>query len=279
MVKKLLVLAWLFPVSAFRADLASQTQDLEENSDPYQWAAHPAIHLGQDPNGPLIPDLVPPAGEVYTLENRERFDIFESNRYVWEFASRGNSVGESVPVGQRFAELEGSFFGNFLGARRTTVRNTHGHALFHIELAKNVWNPTRLHWSFRIRHPLTNEILFTINKDIFGGGFLWIRDEWRVYRGQKRDANQLYYIVGGYVGYEHQFFKTKTDWRRGENAVGRAYQSVSRNLMGVAPEVYSVTANEGEDAALLLATSVIINMVHETEARQRAAASADENLN
>merc|ERR1712232_542531 len=90
-------------------------------------------------------------------------------------------------------------FNNIFGARRTEITNNHGVPLFAIEMAKYIWNPTRLSWSFRIRHPITNEILYTINKDWFGAGFLFLRDEWGIYRGRRRDRQQIYHIIGGYL--------------------------------------------------------------------------------
>lgn len=230
------------------------------------------IFLGTDRNGPLVPALVPPPGVTYEVENRERLDLIESNEYRWKFVSITHH-GQIVPVDQWFATLQGSFFGNWLGRRRTVIHNNDGQPLFMLQSTKYVWNPTRWTYSFRIMDPNTEEILFTINKDWFGAGFLWLRDEWRVYRGRRRDRQRLYHVVGGYFGYGHKFYHRKRDWRRGVEPLAEASQSVGRDVVGL-PDVFSLKVKPGQDTALFLATAVIIDMVHETEAHQRAAEAA-----
>jgi len=226
------------------------------------------LTLGPDPGGPLIPSMVPPPGTTFEVHNRERLDFFESNEYRWAFLSITQN-GNQIPIDEWFASLSGSFFGNIFGARRTVVNNNLGVPIFVIELSKYTWNPTRLHWSFRIRHPETEAILYTINKDWFGAGFLFIRDEWRIYRGRQRDRDQIYHIIGGYLGYGHRFYHDKSEWRRELEPVAEATQSIARDVLG-APSVFSLKVHEGEDTALLLATTVIIDMVHESEAAARA---------
>jgi len=226
------------------------------------------VQLGTDPNGPLIANMVPPAGTTFEVQSRERLDFLESNEYRWAFVGIEQN-GVETPINQWFATLQGGFFGNLFGARRTEITNNHGAPIFVIEMAKYIWNPTRLHWSFRIRHPVTEEILFTINKDWFGAGFLFMRDEWRIYRGRQREGNQIYHIVGGYFGYGHRFYHEKREWRRGVDPAAEASQSVGRSLIGL-PDVFSLKVHEGEDTALLLAATVIIDMVHESEAAARA---------
>jgi len=221
----------------------------------------------------LIPSMVPPAGTTFEVQSRERLDFLESNEYRWAFVSI--QQGEvTQPVDQWFATLQGGFFGNIFGARRTEITNNLGQPIFVIEMAKYIWNPTRLHWSFRIRNPITEEILFTINKDWFGAGFLFLRDEWRIYRGRQRQGDEIYYINSGYFGYGHRFYHGKGEYRRGMDAVAEATQSMGRHVLGL-PDVFSVKVHEGEDTALLLAATVIIDMVHESEqaARDREAAA------
>lgn len=176
---------------------------------------------------------------------------------------------QSTSGGRRSKEV---FFGNLFGKRRTEITNNLGQPLFVIEMAKYTWNPTRLSWSFRIRNPLTEEILYTINKDWFGTGFLFLRDEWRVYRGRRRQRQQIYHVVGSYGGYGHRFYHSKNDWSVNLPPCAEASQSVGRSVLDL-PDVYSLKVHEGEDTALLLATMVIIDMVHDSEAaaRQREA--------
>jgi len=253
--------------TAVKADAKAHEFALDESAWNFD-----GVRLGTDPNGPLIPNMVPPAGTTFEVQSRERLDFFESNEYRWAFVGIEQN-GVTTPIQQWFATLQGGFFGNLFGARRTEITNNQGVPIFVIEMAKYIWNPTRLHWSFRIRHPITEEILFTINKDWFGAGFLFMRDEWRIYRGRQREGNQIYHIVGGYFGYSHRFYHEKREWRRGMDPAAEASQSVGRSLIGL-PDVFSLKVHEGEDTALLLAATVIIDMVHESEAAARAREAA-----
>lgn len=234
------------------------------------WSFH-GVQANMDPTGPLVPDLVPPANTTFEVQNRERLDFFESNEYRWAFISISQGF-ETIPVAQWWATLQGSFLGNLFGARRTEITNNLGQPLFVIEMAKYTWNPTRLSWSFRIRNPLTEEILYTINKDWFGTGFLFLKDEWRIYRGRRRQRDQIYYVVGSYLGYGHRFYHSKNEYRVNLPPCAEASQEAGRSLLAL-PDVYSLKVHEGEDTALLLATMVIIDMVHDSEAaaRQREA--------
>jgi hypothetical protein len=261
----LLVAVLAFSADSYRTDV--KTHDASANNHTSAWNFD-GLTLGQDPMGPLIPNMVPPPGTTFEVHSRERLDFFESNEYRWAFISIEQN-GNLIPIEQWFATLAGGFFGNLFGARRTTIHNNMGAPLFVIEMSKYIWNPTRLHWSFRIRHPETEAILYTINKDWFGAGFLFLRDEWRIYRGRQRDRDQIYHVVGGYFGYGHRFYHEKREWRRNMDPVAEATQSVGRSLIGF-PDVFSLKVHEGEDTALLLAATVIIDMVHESEAAARA---------
>jgi len=266
----LLAAVCFLTADAFRSDVKSQEALEVVSNDTSGWnfdgvLLNPAAGLGQ---GPLIGNMVPPPGTTFEVQSRERLDFLESNEYRWAFINIEQN-GQSVPISQWFATLQGGFFNNIFGARRTEITNNHGVPLFAIEMAKYIWNPTRLSWSFRIRHPITNEILYTINKDWFGAGFLFLRDEWRIYRGRRRDRQQIYHIIGGYFGYGHRFYHEKREWRRGIEPIAEASQHLGRSLVGL-PDVFSLKVHEGEDTALLLASTVIIDMVHESEAAARA---------
>lgn len=236
------------------------------------------VMLGSDPQGPLIPGMVPPPNTSFAVQNRERLDILESNEYRWAFTGimQGNDV---IPINQWFARLDGSYMGNLFGHRRVEVCNNAGTPIFAIEMAKYTWNPLRLSWSFRIRHTITDEILFTINKDWIGAGFLFLRDEWRIYRGRRRDGQQIYHMTSSYLGYSHRFYHEKPfSVSLTGQPVAEATQHLGRYLIGL-PDVVSLIVHEGEDTALLLAATVIVDMVHESEqaARQREEEAEAEN--
>merc|ERR1711991_658495 len=88
----------------------------------------------------------------------------------------------------------------------------------------------------------------------------------------------IYHIIGGYFGYGHRFYHEKREWRRGMDPIAEASQSVGRSLVGL-PDVFSLKVHENEDTALLLAATVIIDMVHESEAAARAREAANNNAN
>lgn len=214
--------------------------------------------------GPLVPALVPKAGQTFEVMNREAIDFFESNAYHWAMVSVKDDKGGEWHPNKWFAAIDGSFFGNTMGWKTTYVNNNMGQPLFKIHLTKHMWNPTRWTWSFRIAHPVTDKVLFTINKDWFGGGWFMMRDEWRVYRGKQGDGNQLYYCVSSYMGYEYWCYKNKDEWIAKRKPRAHFSQSMVRDLIGL-PDKLTLKVEEGEDTALLLATTVILDMVYEQE--------------
>lgn len=221
-------------------------------------------HLQLGPRGgPLLPALVPAPGQVYEVMNREAVDFMESNEYHWNLVSVKDKGRVAYP-GRWFAQIDGGFFSNKFGWKTTVVRSNSGRKLFVIRMTKHIFNPLRWSWSFRITHPRTGEVLYTINKDWVGTGVMWLRDEWRVYRGHKRDGDEVYYCVSSYLGYKYDFYHSKKDYLRNRPAVASVSQSIARSVLG-APDAFTLKVEEGEDTALLLATSVIHDMVYEHE--------------
>lgn len=227
------------------------------------------LQVGDDPRGPLVPALVPKPGQTLEVMNREALDFFESNAYHWNLVSVTDN-GETTYPGKWFAEIDGSFFGNKMGWKTTYVNNKQHQRLFTIHLTKHMWNPTRWTWSFRITHPVTDAILFTVNKDWFGTGAFWMRDEWRVYRGEKGDGEQVYYCASSLTGYEYWCHHNKAEYQNSVQPAAYFSQSLARDLVGL-PDSSTLKVEAGEDTALLLATSVIMDMVYEQEqANERA---------
>lgn len=262
----------LFAVHAARVDV--ETAQLQ----PGLWVndQFSGLQLNPDPRGPLLPAMVPPLNSSFELQSIEQLDLIESNEYRWAFVGIRSGF-QAYPINQWFATLQGSFLGNIFGKRRTTISNNMGQPLFLIELSN--WIGFR--WSWRILNPVSEDILFTINKDVFGAGFLGIRDEWRIYRGRQRDGEQIYHVVGGYLEYEHEFFHSKEEYLNSVPPCGVARQNTLQHdaLQGLLPDSFGVTVQGGEDSALLLATTVIIDLVHETEAATRRANAANERAN
>merc|ERR1719230_1807033 len=127
-----------------------------------------------------------------------------------------------------------------------------------------MFNPTRWTWSFRIAHPESNRVLFTVNKDWFGTGWFMLRDEWRVYRGEKGDGQQVYYCVSSVIGYSYRCYHDKAEWNNNYEPVARFSHSFVGNVTDL-PHKLMLTVNEGEDSTLLLATTCIMDMVYEQE--------------
>merc|ERR1712146_867398 len=102
-----------------------------------------------------------------------------------------------------------------------------------------------------------------------------MRDEWRVYCGHKGDGEQVYFCTSSYVGYEYWCYKTKSEWNNNRKPRAHMSQSMVRDLVGL-PDKSTLKVEEGEDTALLLATSVIMDMVYEQEqANERAKEQAE----
>jgi len=256
------------------AQLDKGNTSSDRRRPPAQLSSHDSVLLdniqtGDDPRGPLIPALVPRPGQTFEVMNKESSDFITTNEYHWNLIGIENGGQVSYP-NRWFAKVKGRFFSNVAGYKTTTVRNNQGTPLFKIHLTKHLFNPTRWSWSFRIAHPFTGKILFTINKDWLGAGFLWTRDEWRVYRGRKSDGDQIYYCVSSYTGYDYSFFHSKDDWNNNRPPVAKVSQSVARDFVGL-PDVFTLKVEQGEDTALLLATTIIHDMVHEQETADKQA--------
>lgn len=231
------------------------------------------LAINPDNRGPLLPGLVPPPGTTFEVINREMELGVGSvaNNYRWAFMTI-NQGGQAIPVNQWFAEISGEgFFGVWSGTRRTVARNNLGQDLFVIEAARRSTST-----SWRIRHPMTNQILFTINKDFWGAGFLAMRDEWRIYRGRERDGDQIYYIVSDYSSHNHQFFHNEDEYQNSQPAAAtsRNYSPGGTYTQGFISDSIGVSVGPGEDTALIMSTTIVIDMLNEVRAANRRAQEA-----
>lgn len=231
------------------------------------------LQLGDNPQGPLVPSLVPKPGRVFEVRNQKPHDFKNTQEYHWIMVDFKNTLNGTVNYMDNshssFAKCEPSFVNasNFHsklldGWKTTVVKNTLNVPLFKIRLTKHKWNPFKMSWSFRIVHPRTGKVLFTINKDRVGTGLLARRDEWRIYRGRKRARQQIYYVVSGSMDHAHYFYHTKADYKKGKKPVAETSDSVALDQAGL-PDSYTLQVKEGEDTALLMAASVIFDMVEQ----------------
>jgi hypothetical protein len=261
--------AFISAAVVFSVESARISTEVLETLDQPQWNFN-GLTLGSMTGGALIPELVPPPNTTFEVVNREmELGVGSvSNDYQWAFLTI-NQGGNAIPVNQWFAQISGQgFFGVVSGTRRTVVRDNNGRELFIIE-ASRLGTST----SWRIRHPLTNQIMFTINKDFFGTGFLGIRDEWRIYRGRERDATQIYYIVADYSAHSHRFYHNEDEYQNSVTpcAQSRFYTRGGTYTQGFVSDSIGVSVGPGEDTALVLSTTIVIDMLNEERAERARA--------
>eukprot|EP00928_Gymnodinium_smaydae_P040607 TRINITY_DN27522_c0_g1_i2.p2 TRINITY_DN27522_c0_g1~~TRINITY_DN27522_c0_g1_i2.p2 ORF type:complete len:111 (+),score=22.55 TRINITY_DN27522_c0_g1_i2:253-585(+) len=102
-----------------------------------------------------------------------------------------------------------------------------------------------------------------------------MKDEWRIYRGQKKHNDQVYFAIGGYLeswssteiykipGSDYQ---QHPDKRVGTIKKKLNSKTVVGDVLGVGDwmgDRFIVEVKEGEDSALLLAFGMITDMFHD----------------
>eukprot|EP00928_Gymnodinium_smaydae_P040606 TRINITY_DN27522_c0_g1_i1.p1 TRINITY_DN27522_c0_g1~~TRINITY_DN27522_c0_g1_i1.p1 ORF type:complete len:298 (+),score=32.80 TRINITY_DN27522_c0_g1_i1:58-894(+) len=229
--------------------------------------------------GHLIPGLMPPPGCSYTFGILENRSFFQRNDYSFTLSKvcQGNMC-EMLKEEGPFMHAKGSWRSNTFGRRTVNIFANSGNPIFQVRQAKLVFNPLRIRQSFRVSPPNNSnvsDVLFTINRDIFGQGFLWMKDEWRIYRGQKKHNDQVYFAIGGYLeswssteiykipGSDYQ---QHPDKRVGTIKKKLNSKTVVGDVLGVGDwmgDRFIVEVKEGEDSALLLAFGMITDMFHD----------------
>lgn len=238
----------------------------------------------------LVPDLVAPPGSWYQFRVKEKPRIVETNEYEWEL-----DMANGLDLGWRIAKLEGKWTSSQFGHQSVHVHNHAGREIFKIRNDKYVWNPFSRRWSYRILPPHSKDSAdawFTINKDAWGRGLLFLRDEWRIYRGRERDNDMVYYCVGSYFGWNWWFYRNKHAYDNGEEAIAEISQKWNAGAflgggggMGEdfgaglgtwLPDKFKLRIKDGEDSALLMSVATIIDMVYDSEERTRASNRDDD---
>jgi len=220
----------------------------------------------------LIPSLVPPPGVVYQLKNKEKTQFLETNEYKWEL-DEVELGGREFEIDAKIAKLKGKWQSNSFGHKSVHVYDNTGTEIFKIRLSSNVWNPLQRRWSFRMLPPGSkdnDDALFTINKDQFGRGIpiLWEKEEWRIYRGRERDNDMIYYCVGSWLGWDFKFYKSMEDYDHSARPVAKIKQKMNAGAIfdnDWLPDKFKLKVQPGEDTALLLAVSSIIDMTHDSK--------------
>jgi len=150
-------------------------------------------------------------------------------------------------------------------------------SLYQLVKTHHAFNPFQARYSYRILKPSLQkhwsdaDIMFTMNRDIFGRGFFGIKDEWRIYQGRERDGKMVYYCVGTWRGWRMRCWHSKEEYESGRSSLtisglpGPKYApcavlsqvaNVGAFVQGV-PDQYYLFTNAGEDTALLLSFSIL----------------------
>eukprot|EP00933_Yihiella_yeosuensis_P020625 TRINITY_DN1648_c0_g1_i2.p1 TRINITY_DN1648_c0_g1~~TRINITY_DN1648_c0_g1_i2.p1 ORF type:complete len:284 (-),score=51.97 TRINITY_DN1648_c0_g1_i2:65-916(-) len=258
------------PVLCVRRDAAEvqeQLQDERKEEKPRNKRAPPhpryphllSLEVGNvQSGGALVPKLVVPRGKEYKFRVKEPNVDLGEDEYKW------------ILKGQEIAKLQGSFNSNTFGHHSVHVKDKTDKEIFKIRQSKHVMNPLSWRWSFRILPPgskSNDDSMFTINKDKFGTGILFMRQEWWIWRGRERDQDLAYYCVGSYRGGDWKFYKSKEAHENKEEPVAEIEQQDTRHIWGndmvEYGDEYVLWVEPGEDSALLLAAVTIIDMVQD----------------
>jgi len=168
------------------------------------------------------------------------------------------------------AKLKGKWRSNTFGHQSVHAYDSSGQEIFKIRRSKHVMNPRQRRWSYRILptgSKSNHDTLFTINKDQFGRGLFWQKEEWRIYKGRERDNKMIYYCVGKYGNWDFKFYRSKSDANHGGRVVAKIEQKLNAGAFSDSnwlPDKFKIKVYEGADAALILAVSSIIDMVHDS---------------
>eukprot|EP00440_Ansanella_granifera_P057084 gb/GFBE01061880.1/.p1 GENE.gb/GFBE01061880.1/~~gb/GFBE01061880.1/.p1 ORF type:complete len:183 (+),score=42.79 gb/GFBE01061880.1/:1-549(+) len=170
----------------------------------------------------------------------------------------------------KIAKLQGKWTSNSFGHQSVHVMDGSGQEVFKIRRSKNVWNPLQWRTSFRILPPGSkdnDDALYTVNKDVWGKGFMWIKQEWKIYQGRVRDGKMLYYCVGGYRGWDFKIYRNPEEYKAHAKPIAVIKQKLNMGAFvdhDWIPDKFTLTVYEGGDSALLLAISSIIDITHDS---------------
>merc|ERR550525_571887 len=149
----------------------------------------------------------------------------------------------------------------------------------------HAFNPFKMRFSYRVLKPQPpakktwgdDDILYTVNRDFFGRGFLGIKDEWRIFHGRESGGKMAYYCVQSWWGWKTRCWHSKLEYESGRSSLtitghaGVKYapcavlsQVVNAGAFagGVSefiPDQFYLFVNAGEDAALLPAFSIMMD--------------------
>lgn len=164
--------------------------------------------------------------------------------------------------------FQGGFWSRHFGYN--VIKAYHqGKEQFQLSRTKHAFNPFKYRYSYRILNPgpYTNEnIRFTINRDMFGRGFMWAQSEYRVYLGRERDNKPVYYCVTDFWGLKTRCWHSQVEYDTYKMPCAILSQTYNAGVhLRGAPDHFTLFVNAGEDSALLTALSVLIDTVQDAQ--------------
>jgi hypothetical protein len=254
---------------------ASLIKSLLDSSMHAGWATLPTV--GPDAHPPLLPSSVKPYPALLKIDKS------------FDFGGLAGSTHVVSGVGAPLA-LNGNFGSRHFGHDRVKVYANgmyeQGKELFQMTFTKHIWNPLKYRFSYRILKPSQQktwnedeDVLFTINRDLFGRGFLWTKDEYRIYQGRERGNKMVYYCVQSWWGWVTRCWHNKLEYESGRSSLtvsghpGPKYapcavlsQKVNGGALSPAfasmtlvPDKYYLYVSPGEDTALLSALGALVD--------------------
>jgi len=244
-------------------------------------------HLREN-SGPLLPNLQWPGFQIWEIRERNSI-LYENNEYLLDLKARFDpNNGQPIPMISIYPSME--FVGHFWTLHSRVAIRQNGQRLFYLRRTKAGINPLQLRDSFRIvqydEHCTlgwcgAGKVLYTINKDWFGRGLLWMKEEWRIYRGRKRHQDPIYYAIGSYFEAEYNIWHNQQEKAAGQQPLGQLVQQMNgawatqqfsdaSQLNGFLNNNFKLMISGHEDAGLLTTLAAVIDMVHDVRARAAA---------
>jgi len=226
----------------------------------------------------LLPALVQQAPLTYAINERmaaaDVVGMADSNEYTILMQNFG-------PV----LRFRGNWASTAFGYRTIKAYDMSNQEVFYFRDTHHAFNPFKRRWSFRVFAPNghgNEEVLYTINKDVYGRGLFFSKAEWKIYKGLERDRQMVYYCVGTYWGWEHKCYHSREDYDQGRRSLtirgteGQKLPPVATltqeanagavyggDIGNKFPDKFFINVQPGEDAALLNVFGALVDVVND----------------
>lgn len=214
---------------------------------------------------PLVPALRVPDDAEYSFTVEGRRTSAHVN-YSWGFrkiSSRGRVLQSDAVVARLYCKANSFRFGHM----SVHVQDNSDEEALKLRLAGSRIDSALIgrRWSFRVlpRGSKQNaRALFTINRDSWGRGAMWKREAYRIYRGRERNRDMVYFCVGSYASHKWEVYRSEEDFDLYRRHVAEITHTPPPDSDTTEADTFAVTVKPGEDSALILALTVIIDMVN-----------------